>query len=58
MLKGRSGLLSPLEAEQVKAIRACFAEGKATPRELSDRYGIDVSTIRRILNKKHWAHIE
>lgn len=46
-----------LTAQQVRDIRANYALCRVTQRELAERFGVDSSTINRIVRGKRWRHI-
>ena len=43
-----------LTADQVRAIRMCYATGKESFRTLSLEYGVSKQTIARIIRRKNW----
>jgi hypothetical protein len=57
IVRGEDLHLSKLDAAAVRSIRDRHASKQATTRELADEYGVNVSTIRRILRRETWAHI-
>lgn len=46
-----------LNEDTVRAIRATYASGERTQRELSERYGIQPSAISLIVTRKRWKHV-
>jgi hypothetical protein len=43
---------------QVRAIRAEYATGLLTMRQLAALYGISESQIGRIIGRQRWAHLD
>ena len=55
--RGESHGSVKLKVEQVLEIRAKYLLGKYTHRQLAKEYGMDHTTIGRIINRKSWPHI-
>lgn len=55
-LKGSRHGMAKLTADQVRAIRAAHAGGE-TYTALAGRYGVAVSAIHNIVNRRRWKHI-
>ena len=47
-----------LNKDQVLAIRAAYAAGGVTHKELAEVYGVDPSTCSDIVNRRSWTHLE
>lgn len=43
--------------EKWNEIRECYAGGGITQRELSERYGVPIGTLRKKAAQEHWAHM-
>jgi transposase len=56
-LRGSKNPSSKLSAESVRAIRADYAIGAATARELAERFGVNRSCIYKIVSGESWKHI-
>lgn len=54
---GEDNPAAKLTERDVRAIRSAAAEGGITLRELALRYGVSVSAIRLIVNRKNWRHL-
>ena len=54
---GESNPMHALTTSDVLSIRADFAEGRATIRELAKRYGVAVMTIHRVIRRQSWTTI-
>ena len=54
MLRGEQDGNSKLTEEEVLEIRKMYAEGY-TQQELADEFGVSVSQINNIVNRKNWA---
>lgn len=52
VLKGRAGI--KLNIEDVRDI----CTSKLSPKELAEKYAVNIRTIRRVLNRETWKHIE
>lgn len=48
---------SKVTEADVLAIRAIYAIGGTTQRELGERFGLHNSVISKIINRKNWQHI-
>ena len=48
---------SKLTEQQVLEIRADWATGKYTQKQLAKKYDVSIPTISRIINRKIWKHI-
>jgi len=46
-----------LSEAEVLSIRARYAMGGVSQRELAARFGVDLSNISRVLSRKHWSHV-
>ena len=46
-----------LKPEDVEQIRFLYASGTLLQREIGDLYGLDDSTVSRIVNRKRWANV-
>lgn len=59
--KGESNGKSKLNTEKVLAIRANFVQGNTShisnAKQLAKEYGVDVSQIRKIVNRRFWKHV-
>ena len=49
--------MSKLTEKIVLEIRADWATGKYTQKELAKKYDVSISTISNIVNRKTWKHI-
>ena len=47
-----------LTVEQVIEIKELFETGDYTKYALSRKYGVSSTTIRRVIMKRNWSHIE
>jgi hypothetical protein len=54
---GSQRLNAKLTEETVPVIRAEYAAGGVTERDLSAKYGINVSTLHRMLVRQTWKHV-
>lgn len=57
MPRGEAHGCSKLTSSQVAEIRALFTTGRITRKEIAVQFGVDRSTINRIINRKIWKHI-
>jgi len=55
--RGEANGSARLTANQVRAIRARFAEGGVFLRELGAEYGVSANTIHRIVHGRNWKHV-
>ena len=55
--RGSRHSLVKLTEEQVIAIRAEYAVGRLTQRQLGDRYGVCESTICQLVKRQTWGHV-
>lgn len=55
--RGEQHANSKITRAQTEAIRAAYAAGGITQRELGEQYGIHQGTISTILHNKHWSGI-
>ncbi len=55
--RGEDNGYSRVTSSQVIAIRAAYASGGVTQRELGERYGITQSNVSAILMRKTWRHV-
>ena len=55
--KGEKNHKSKLTEKQVLEIRAKYAKGGITHKVLAKEYGVHLSTIGFIINRKYWTHI-
>jgi hypothetical protein len=55
--KGEKHHLSKLTTEKVLEIRAKYTKGGTTYKKLGEEYGVNLSTVRSIINRKSWTHI-
>ena len=46
-----------LTEELVPVIRAEYAAGGVTERDLATKYGVNVSTLHRMLTRQTWQHV-
>lgn len=57
--RGERNGRAKLRAEQVREIRRRYAEEETSYRRLADEYGLeDSSTIRQVIRRKTWTHVE
>jgi len=54
---GSNNPYSKLNEKDVLMIRRCFDEKIKSTRDLANEYGIHISTVRKIGNRKVWKHI-
>lgn len=57
VVRGEKHGQARLTLEQVKEIRKLYAEGAMIQRELSVKFGISLTQINRIVNRKKWANL-
>lgn len=43
--------------QDVRAMRAGYAEGRVSMSQLAKLYGLDISGVSRIINRQRWRHI-
>ena len=55
--KGESHPMAQLNEEKVKDIRQKFATGQYKRKELAQMFGMERTTIEKIINRKLWKHI-
>jgi hypothetical protein len=55
--KGESAAIVRLTAEQVREIRIEYAKGDTNTYILAERFGVNASTIQRIVLRRTWKHI-
>lgn len=55
--RGENGSMVKLSESEVRAIRAEYAAGIGTYQEIAERYGVEKSTIGKIVNRQLWAHV-
>ena len=55
--RGRSHGMSKLTDADVLEIRALYASGKWTYKQLGERYAVDLSNIASIVHRKTWKHL-
>jgi hypothetical protein len=55
--RGEKNSQAKLDAETVIAIRAAYASGGVTLRDLGKQFGLHQSTIGYIVKGKRWAHL-
>ena len=55
--RGETNKSAKLTAEQVIALRATYAAGGVSHKDLAIVYGVNKATICRILSGKKWAHL-
>lgn len=46
-----------ITTESVRAIRAAYAAGGCSQQQLADRFGIDQTSVSKIILRKKWAHV-
>lgn len=55
--KGEGHGMSKLTSDQVRAIRARYAEGGVTYDNLARTYGVDPTTIGMVIRRRVWKHV-
>ena len=53
----RDGRIGSLSADDVRAIRAVYAEGDVTLADLADRYGNTKSMMHHVVKGKSYSHV-
>lgn len=56
--RGEKAVHAKLTAEKVREMRRLFAAGGISKMELSRRFGVTHATVRRILSRTIWTHVE
>lgn len=57
MRQGTAHPLHKLKDEDIQVIRATYAAGGVTQRELAARFGITQPSVSMIVNRIHWNHL-
>jgi len=55
--RGASHPKAKLTEDLVRQIRAEYAAGGCTERDLADRYGVDAGTMHRLLTRQTWKYV-
>jgi hypothetical protein len=55
--KGSQHGKSKLIAEDIRKIRARYAGGKTTYRELGELFGVSISAIAKVTDRRTWKHV-
>lgn len=50
--------IQKLNAEQVREIRALYATGRYTQKEIGERFGVAKNTVCGIINRRSWNHLD
>lgn len=58
LAQGEANGSSKLTTTNVMVIREQFANGKSTPKELGSRFAVTSQSIRNIINRKTWKHVD
>lgn len=56
--KGEKHPAAKLNADQVRDARRAFTEGKASGGEIAKAFGVCETTMRLVLQRKTWRHVE
>jgi hypothetical protein len=56
--RGEDASAAKLTAAQVRAIRAEYAAGGVLMREIAARLGVSDTTIKFVVNRKRWSHVD
>lgn len=57
-LKGEDSPSAVLKEKDVLEIRRAYSNKEMSSKQLSEKYGVHISTIQRILSRKTWAYLE
>lgn len=57
MSRGQDHWRTSLTDDQVHAIRLRYESGGITMQKLADQYGVGLTTISNLINRRTWAHI-
>jgi hypothetical protein len=56
--RGEQNGLARLDADAVRAVRAEYAAGSASMKAIAARYGVHPDTIRSVVRRETWTHVD
>lgn len=56
--RGENAYQSKLTEDLVRAIRAFYAKGGANQREVADHFGLNYGTVKNVIRRANWKHVE